>query len=324
MTYTFRPARREKINLLIGLCGGTGSGKTLSALMLARGLAGDSRFCLIDTEAGRGRQYAPIENEKPSDFVVDFDYTELAPPFTPRRYLEAIKAADAAGYPVIIVDSMSHEYAGTGGLLDMHDAELSRIAGNDAKRREAATFAAWVRPKMEHKSMVAALLQLRAHLVLCFRAEEKVDIVKEDGKLKVVPKKTLTGLDGWVPICEKTLPYELTASLLFKASRPGVPEPIKLIAAHRPLFEPNKTVNADHGRALAAWARGDAAEPTQTDQAISIDKRGQDAIIRRMRNAQTLDELDELADFARELPEERKEEVRDAYAARRDALRGAN
>src|SRR5207245_2892033 len=108
-----------------------------------------------------------------------------------------------------------------GGLLDWHEEELTRMAGDDYKRREALTFAAWVKPKQEHKRFVNQLLQVRAHLILCFRAEPKIEIVKEHGKTKVVPKQSLVGLDGWIPVAEKNLPYELTLSVLLTADRPG-------------------------------------------------------------------------------------------------------
>jgi hypothetical protein len=156
--------------------------------------------------------------------------------------MEAIKAADEAGYPVIVVDSTSHEHAGEGGLLDWHEEELQRMAGDDWKRREAVKMAAWIKPKMAHKQMVQRLLQVRAHLILCFRAEEKVEMVRgDDGKMKIVPK-------GWMPICEKNLPYELTVSLLLTPEAPGVPKPIKLQEQHRDVLLASRT---DHRRIRA-------------------------------------------------------------------------
>lgn len=247
MTFTFRPAVRENVGLLIGLAGGTGSGKTFSAMRLAAGIAGDKRFAVIDTEAGRAKHYADR---------FKFDHGDLAPPFSPDRYSQAIKAADDAKYPVIVVDSASHVHAGDGGLLDMHEAELERMAGSDYKKREACKMAAWIKPKSQHKAMVNRLLQIRAHLILCFRAEEKVEPVYVDGKMKMVPKKSRTGKDGWIPICEKNLPFEMTCSFLLLSDRPGVPEPIKLEEQHRALFPSDKPINEDTGRALAAWAAG--------------------------------------------------------------------
>src|SRR3982751_4549937 len=101
MPFSFRPAARENVGLLIGLSGGTGSGKTFTAMRLAKGIAGDKPFAVIDTEAGRAKHYAD---------QFKFDHGDLKPPFRPDAYLEAIVAADAAGYPVIAVDSMSHEW----------------------------------------------------------------------------------------------------------------------------------------------------------------------------------------------------------------------
>lgn len=246
-TFTFRPAVRENVGLLIGFAGGTGSGKTRSAMRLAQGLAQGKRFAVIDTESRRALHYA-------GDF--DFDHGDMAPPFSPDAYLEAILAADRAGYPVIVVDSMSHEYAGEGGVLDMQEAELDRMAGNDWHKREACKIAAWIKPKTQHKRMVQRLLQIRAHLILCFRAEQKVEIAKENGKTVIREKQSLTGANGWIPICEKNLPYELTASFLLTADAPGLPKPIKLQEQHKAFFPLNQPVSEESGQRLATWASG--------------------------------------------------------------------
>lgn len=253
--FAFSPAKRENVSLLIGLAGGTGSGKTFSAMRLAKGLAGGKPFAVIDTEAGRAKHYA-------DDFR--FDHGDLTAPFTPGRYADAIAAADSAGYPVILVDSFSHEHAGDGGLLDMHESEYQRLGGRDSVK-----MTAWIKPKTEHKKMVSRLLQVRAHLVLCFRAEEKLDIVKnpQTGKTEIVPKRSLTGLDGWVPISEKNLPYELTVSFLLVADRPGVPRPIKLPERLRPFFPLDQPIGEETGVALGEWAAGGSvveASPSRT------------------------------------------------------------
>ena len=244
--FSFRPATRENVGLLIGLAGSSGSGKTYTAMRLAKGIAGDKPFCVIDTEAGRAKHYAD---------AFRFDHGDLKPPFSPAAYADAIRAADDAHYPVIVVDSMSHEHAGDGGILDMQEAEFARMGGRDAVK-----MASWIKPKGEHRRMVSRLLQVRAHLILCFRAEEKVEMVRKevDGKMKMVvqKKETATGLDGWVPICEKNLPYELTASFLLMASRPGVPLPIKLQEQHKALFPLDAPITEQSGLALAKWAAG--------------------------------------------------------------------
>lgn len=251
MAFTFRPAKREAVGLLIGLAGASGSGKTYSALRLAKGLANGKPFCLIDTEAGRAKHYA-------DRFA--FDHGDLHAPFSPAAYAEAIGAADEAGYPVIVVDSASHEHAGEGGILDMQEAELHRMAGDDWKKREAVKMASWVKPKMEHKRMVQKLLQVRAHLILCFRAEAKIEMVKgEGGRMVVQPKQTLTSLDGWIPICEKSLPFELTASFLLLPDAPGIPRAIKLQEQHREFFPAGKPITEAAGASLGAWAAGGVA-----------------------------------------------------------------
>lgn len=242
MTYTFRHAVRESVNLLIGLAGASGSGKTYSAMRLASGIAAGKRFAVIDTENGRASHYA-------DQFA--FDVAELREPFTPEAYADAIKAADEAGYGVIVVDSMSHEYAGAGGVLDMQEEEFTRLG-----QRDGAKMLSWVKPKGEHKRMMQRLLQTKAHLILCFRADAKIDMIKEDGKTKIVPKQSLIGLDGWIPITEKTVPFELTVSVLLTPDKPGVPHPIKLQEQHRALFPLDKPITEESGRLIAQWATG--------------------------------------------------------------------
>jgi hypothetical protein len=226
-------------------------------MRLAKGICGDKAFAVIDTEAGRAKHYAG---------QFKFDHGDLKGPFSPDAYAEAIMAADKAGYPVIVVDSMSHEWAGDGGVLDMQEHELDRMAGDDWKKREACKMAAWIKPKLSHKHMVQRLLQVRAHLILCFRAEQKIEMVKQDGKLVIQPKQSLTGLDGWISVTEKNLPFELTVSFLMLASAPGVGMPIKLQEQHKPLFPSGKLIDEECGRRIAAWAAGGEA-PRKTAQA---------------------------------------------------------
>lgn len=243
MSISFRPAVRQSVNLLIGLAGASGAGKSFSAFRLASGIAAGKRFAVIDTENGRASHYA-------DQFA--FDVAELREPFTPHAYSEAIAAADAAGYPVIVVDSMSHEYSGTGGVLDMQEEEFARLG-----HRDSSKLLSWALPKAKHKNMMQKLLQVKAHLILCFRAESKIEIIKEDGKTKIVPKQSLIGLDGWIPITEKTVPFELTVSLMLIPDHPGVPHPIKLQQQHRALFPLDKPITEESGRRIAEWAAGD-------------------------------------------------------------------
>lgn len=255
---TFEPAIEargdESVSLLIGVSGPSGGGKTFSAMRLASGLSGGKPFAVIDTEARRALHYSD---------QFRFDHGELHPPFRPDAYAEAIKAADSAGYPVIVVDSASHEWSGEGGILDWQEEELTRMAGQDWKKREQCKMASWIRPKLGHKNMVSRLLQVNAHLILCFRAEEKIEMVKDShGKMVIQPKQTLTGINGYVPICEKNLPFELTMSFLLTPDKPGYPQPIKLQEQHKSAVHLDRPLNEDAGKLLAAWAAGGSVKPT--------------------------------------------------------------
>lgn len=256
----FRRAVRENVGLIVGLAGASGSGKTYSAMRLASGIAGDKPFAVIDTEAGRAKHYADM---------FAFDHADLRAPFNAETYTEAIRAADTAGYEVIVVDSVSHVWAGDGGALDQHEAELQRMAGEDWRKRDKCTMAAWIKPKSRHKRMVSHLLQVRAHQILCFRAEEKVEMVKDEkGKMQIVPKRSLVGLNGWMPVCEKALPFELTASILLLPERPGIPIPIKLQKQHRHLFPDGEPICEKAGKAMAEWAAGGAPRPRPAPETV--------------------------------------------------------
>ena len=250
MSIQFKPAARENVWTLTLLAGGTGSGKTMTGMELATGLAGGKPFAVIDTENRRALHYADR---------FKFDHADLREPFTPAAYVDAIEGAAKAGYDTIMLDSGSHEWAGDGGVLDMQEAELDRMAGDNYQKRESCKMASWIKPKMQHKQMVSKLLQVNAHIILCLRAEPKIEMVKKDGKLVVQPKQSLTGLDGWIPVCEKNLPFEATLSLMFTADRPGYPQPIKLQEQHKAFFPLDKVVDRTSGERLAAWAKGGTA-----------------------------------------------------------------
>jgi hypothetical protein len=266
MTFTFRPAVRENIHLLIGLAGTTGSGKTFSALRLATGLARGGPVFGIDTENGRMLHYAD---------KFKFQHGLLAPPYRPSRYLDAIAAAEKAGAAVIVVDSTSHEHAGEGGLLDWHDELLDSFVARDKSSRpewqvrDSNNMRAWIEPKREHKAFVQKLLQINAHVILCFRAESKVEMAKnKDGKTEIRPKETPVSLDGFIPVAEKNLPYEMTVSFLMTADAPGVPKPIKLEEQHRPFVNLKEPITERTGELLAEWAAGAGA--VKPDTAASL------------------------------------------------------
>lgn len=251
---TFRKAERSNIGLLLMLAGGTGSGKSWSAMALAKGMSSGKRFAYCDTERGRASMYAD---------TFDFDVFELDAPFSPDRYLAVVEAAEEKGYEVLVIDSMSHEWEGPGGLLDWHE----QLMGG----QESKNLSAWIKPKMSHRHFVNRLLQAKPHIVMCFRAAERVETSRDEkGKLQVVPKRSLTGLAGWLPITEKNLPFEATASFMLMAERPGCPLPIKLPDPLKLLVPLDRPIDERTGAALAAWASGESTEPADKSEAPKL------------------------------------------------------
>lgn len=241
----FKPGVRENVNLLIALAGASGSGKTFSALRLAKGLAPTGQIAFIDTEARRGLHYAD---------QFEFMHADMRPPFRPDNFLAAIRAAEKAGAEVVIIDSFSHEYDGEGGIMDWAtelEASGTKSPGN------------WKTPKLAHKKMMNALLQCRANLIFCLRADEKIKIGKENGR-------TVVEQLGWMPICEKRFMFEMTLSFTLTPDRPGCPQfnlPHKLQRQHRGMFTEGEPISETAGQALAEWARGGAPSSTHVQPA---------------------------------------------------------
>jgi hypothetical protein len=262
----FKKAVRVNEYVLVAIAGTTGGGKTKSALRFATGLLDGTgkRIAFGDTENGRGLHYAPPIGDEP-DFkeTFDFDHFEITAPFTPEQYLKTILQAEAAGYGALIVDSMSHEYAGEGGIDDMAQEALARMCTDengvfDAKKAERLTALSWKDPKRRHKKMMVRLLQRQMHIIFCLRAEPKIkfDKVKEEGRNGKTYEKTVIVDMGIQPICEKQFMFEMTLSMLLTTEKPGIPSFLKIEGQHKPAFEGNRCVDEDAGRAIARWASG--------------------------------------------------------------------
>jgi hypothetical protein len=237
MSFTFKDPDEGDNHLLIAISSASGGGKTWSAMELATGICGDEPFAVIDTEAGRAKHYRSKFN---------FKHLDMAPPFTPERYLQAVKTAEAEGFKACVIDSASHEYDGQGGLFDIHDASSGQGPGK------------WKDAKNRHKKMMNGFLQTRMDLIFCLRADEKIDMSKKDDRGKVI----ITS-QGWIPIQEKRFMYEMTLSLTMTPDAPGVVNmqlPHKIQDQHRMGFNPGEHVTADAGKMLAAWARGEDVE----------------------------------------------------------------
>lgn len=164
----FQKAERRKAKLRLGLTGPSGSGKTWGALLIAKGIGG--KIAVIDTERGSASLYTNL---------VDFDVLELSPPYTPERFLEAIRAAENAGYETVIIDSITHEWNGVGGCLELVDQLASaRYKGN--------TWSAWSDVTPRHRAFLDAILRSSLHVIVTMRSKTETAQTEENGRKKVV------------------------------------------------------------------------------------------------------------------------------------------
>ena len=225
-------AVREKTYTLTSIVGPSGSGKTYSALLYARGLVGpEGKIGFIDTENKRSRFYA--------DVAGGFDVIDLDPPFTSGRYIEAIKAFEKAGYPAIVVDSISHEWEGSGGVLEQAEAIEDRT--------KRAGLHCWQKPKAGHKKLMNELLQTRAHLIFCCRVKEKVVQAKgRDGKTEIIN-------EGFVVVQEKSFIYEMTVSMMLEEGT-HVPTLQKCPGDLLNAFPQGSRITTQIGASVAQWS----------------------------------------------------------------------
>jgi signal recognition particle GTPase len=184
-----RPAERGESKAIIGIAGVSGSGKTYTALKIARGMVSKaSEIGFLDTENKRGSLYADILD---GQFMIG----DLYPPFSPKRYSDAIKEFQEAGVKVLVIDSVTHEWEGEGGCDDIANMKMG-----------ASNMPNWVGAKREHKSFMNTLLQCNMNVICCIRAREKTDFKN--------PKQPVSL--GIQPVCEKNFMFEMTVSLLME------------------------------------------------------------------------------------------------------------
>lgn len=266
--FTAKLGIRERVPLLVGLMGPSGSGKTFSALRLATGIqavTGGDIF-VIDTEARRALHYADL---------FKFQHIDFKAPFGSLDYLAAIEHCVAKGAGVVVVDSFSHEHESAGGLLDAHDKELDRIAGEDWAKRERVKMLAWQKPKAARQRMLNTILQMTTNFVFCFRAKEKVKPAKNaQGKSEVKPM-------GFMPIAGEEIIFEMTVNCLLLPKSDGVPtwrsdeigerQMMKLPEQFKVVFAEQRPLDESTGTKLAQWAKGGAASPGHTPPPGSTD-----------------------------------------------------
>lgn len=232
----FKKAVKYQSKLRMAICGPSGSGKTYTALCVGTKIG---KTAVIDSERGSASKYADL---------FDFDVLELDGEFSPRTYTEAIKAAEEAGYEVLIIDSLSHAWVGEGGALDMVDQAARRS-------RSGNSFAAWKDVTPVQRKMVDTILNCKAHVIVTMRSKTDYIMVEERGR--TVPKKI-----GMAPVQRDGIEYEFDVvgdmdwENNFVVSKSRCPE-----LAGQVINKPN----GDLSTALLAWLRGETPpEPTST------------------------------------------------------------
>ena len=180
----FKKAERNQAKLNIAITGPSGSGKTFSSLRLAKGLG--KKVAVIDTENKSASLYADR---------FDFDTLTLEAPYTIQKYIDAIKAAVEAGYDVLVVDSITHAWAGEGGLLAKKES-LDARGGN--------SYTNWASITKEQELFKATILNSQIHMICTMRSKQEY-VIEQNERGKSAPKKV-----GMAPIQRDGMEYEFT------------------------------------------------------------------------------------------------------------------
>lgn len=228
---TFVKAERKKIKLKIALIGPSGSGKSYSALQLAKGIGGSTAY--IDTESGRGELYAD---------KFDYDIMELNPPFTPERFIEAIKEAENEGYKNLIIDSASHEWMGRGGCLEI----VEKIQGND--------FTRWAKVTPRHNAFVDAIVRANLNLIFTLRGKDEY-VIEANEKGKMVPKKVGVGAEQ-----RKGLEYECIVAFNLDLDTHSATATKDNTGLFNGVYD---VISVDTGKKLKTWAESGKEDTTK-------------------------------------------------------------
>jgi hypothetical protein len=183
-------AKRQQVKLKLSLAGASGSGKTYSALLLAYGLCNDwSKIAVIDTENYSASFYCHLGK---------FNVVNITPPFTPEKYIEAIKLCETERIEVIIIDSISHEWSGKGGCLEIHETEMSKM-------RVPNSFTAWASVTPRHQSFIDAVIMSGCHIISNIRSKTEYILSERNGK--ITPQKV-----GMAPITRDGFEFEVSVA----------------------------------------------------------------------------------------------------------------
>lgn len=228
----FRKAERRKAKLRLGIVGPAGSGKTYSALLIAKGLGG--RVAVIDTENGSADLYAN---------VMEYDVCTLEAPYTVQKYLTAIDEAEKAGYETLIIDSLTHAWAGEGGLLDQQGKIADAGRGN--------SYTAWRQITPLHNRLVEAMLTSKCHVIATMRSKTEY-VLEADDKGRQVPKKV-----GMAPVQREGMDYEFTTVFDLSLTHNATVSKDRTSLFDGQIFKPDEKT----GKALLEWLESGADVP---------------------------------------------------------------
>ena len=223
-----RKAERKKAKLRLGISAPSGAGKTYSSLLMAYGITGDwEKVGLIDTENGSGDLYAHLG---------EYSVVPIEAPFTPDKYIKAIKLFEENGFEVVIIDSLTHAWAGEGGILDIQAAKT-------AASRSGNSYTAWREVTPQHNALVNTILQSKCHIIATMRAKtEYIQEKNDNGKTEI--KKV-----GLAPIQRDGMEYEFTVMLDLGLNHVATASKDRTSLFDGQYFKPGE----DTGRKLLEW-----------------------------------------------------------------------
>lgn len=195
-----KKSSRKQVKLRLGISGPSGSGKTLAALLMAYGITGNwNKIALIDSENESASLYTNFKVPGTEFVIGEFQTIPLAAPYSPEKYIQAIKICEDAGMEIIIIDSITHEWSGKGGCLEIHESETS-------KSKTGNSYTAWAKVTPRHQAFIDSILQSTCHMVTTVRSKTEYAMVERNGKQ--VPTKL-----GMASITREGFEYELSVSL---------------------------------------------------------------------------------------------------------------
>ncbi|MFL5809125.1 MAG: AAA family ATPase [Flavisolibacter sp.] len=217
-----RKATRKKAKIRLGLSAVSGGGKTYSAILVAKGLCGDlSKVAVIDTENGSADLYAHLG---------EFNVLPLTAPFSPERYIEAIRSCEKAGMEVIIIDSISHEWDGKGGCLEI----VESLGGK---------YQDWARVTPRHQAFIEAILHSPCHIITTVRRKQDYEMIKDGNKIRVEK-------GGLREITREGFEYELTINLEMDTKHNAIASKDRTnLFMGKPAFIPSEKT----GEIIAEW-----------------------------------------------------------------------